>query len=165
MDDVLRGTRENWKYPCSIMFRRYVSHLQSNYHVQARIGVQRASWGGHLPIQMIWYWCCPVHTWDVHLAMFWFAWKTIEPVESSVQSGMHVMDSIVLITFNIWCTLQSLCHQLSTLYFPLQLPTYEPLSLLDQRFRWDQAAEGSWLVFWEYLQVVVHLVHSLWVDH
>jgi len=50
-------------------------------------------------------------------------------------------------------------------HFPLQLPAYEPLSLLDQGYRWDQAAEGLLVRLWEYLQVVVHVVQCLWGHH
>jgi len=64
----------------------------------------------------------------------------IEPVESCVLTEMDAMDSIVLSTCDACCTIQLLCHKLSPLHFPLQLPVYEPLSLLDQEYMSDQAS-------------------------
>jgi len=59
----------------------------------------------------------------------------IDPAESCVRTIMDTMDSIVVSSFNAWCTIQLLCHTLSPTHFPLQLPAYEPLSLLDQGYR------------------------------
>jgi hypothetical protein len=73
MGDVLGGTEYIWKYPCSTMFRRYVSHLQSNYDWRARNGVPRGAFIGYLLIGMIRFCSCPVHAWDVDLSMFWWA--------------------------------------------------------------------------------------------
>jgi len=58
-----------------------------------------------------------------------------EPAESHVWTEMDAMDSIVLSTCDTCCTIQSLCHMLSPPDFPVQLPGYEPLSLLDQGYR------------------------------
>jgi hypothetical protein len=58
-----------------------------------------------------------------------------------VRTEMDAMDAIVLSTFDACCTIQSLCHTLSPRQYPLQLPTHEPLALLDQQYRWDHAAE------------------------
>jgi len=74
MGDVPTGTGYIWKYPCRIMFRSYVSHLQSNYHTWARNRVQRAALAGHLLIGMIQFWSCPVHAWDVDLSRFFVCW-------------------------------------------------------------------------------------------
>jgi len=74
---------------------------------------------------------------------------------------MDAMDSIVLSTCDACCTIQLLCHTLSPPHFPHQVPAYERLSLLDQGYRRDQAAEGLLFLRWEYLQVVVHLVRCL----
>jgi len=71
--DVLGGTGYIWTYPCGIMFRRYVSHLQSNYHCRARNGVQRGVFSGHLQIGMIRFWSCPVRAWDVDISIISFA--------------------------------------------------------------------------------------------
>jgi hypothetical protein len=58
-----------------------------------------------------------------------------EPTESHVRTEMDAMDSIVLSTFDTWCTIQLLWYTLCSLHFPLQLPAYEPLSWLDQGYR------------------------------
>jgi len=141
--DVPKGTGYIWKYRCSIMFRRYVNDVQSNYHRQAWNRVQRGAFAGHLLIGIIWSWSCPVHAWDADLSRFLFAGWMTEPAESHVRTKMDAMDSIVLSTCNAGCTIQLLCHMLSPLHFPLQLPAYESFSLLDQGYRWDQAAEGQ----------------------
>jgi len=73
MGDVTKGTAYIWKYPCRIMFQRYVSDHQSNYHCQAANQVQRTAFVGHLPIGIIPFWSCPGHTWDVYLSRFLFA--------------------------------------------------------------------------------------------
>jgi len=164
-EDVLGGTGYIWKYPCSIMFQRYVSHLQSNYHRRARNRVQRGVFARHLQIGKIQFWSCPVHAWDDDLSRFSFAGWTIELAESRVRTDIDLMDSIVLSTCDACCTIQLLCHTLCPPHFPLQLPAHESLSWLDQGYRWDQAAEGLLVLRWEYLQVVVHLVRCLWVDH
>jgi len=88
----------------------------------------------------------------------------IEPVESHVLTEKNAMDSIVLNTCDACCTIQLLCHMLSPLHFAIQLPAYEPSSLLDQGYKSDQASGGLSFLCREYLQVVVHQVHSLWVD-
>ena len=66
----------------------------------------------------------------------------IEPVQSCVLTDMDAMDSIVLTTCDVCCTIQFLCHMLSPLHFPLQLPAYEPLTLLDQEYMSDQTTQG-----------------------
>jgi len=88
----------------------------------------------------------------------------IEPVESRVLTEIDAMDSIVPITCDACCTIQVLCHMLSLPCFPLQLPAYEPSSLLDQGYKSNQPSGVLWIVRREYLQVVVHQVHCLWVD-
>ena len=88
----------------------------------------------------------------------------IELVESRVLTEKDAMDSIVLSTCFACCTIQLLCHMLSPRCFPLQLPAYEPSSLLDQGYKSDQASGGLSFLRREYLQVVVHQVHGLWVD-
>ena len=96
--------------------------------------------------------------------MFSFAGQTTEPAVSRVRTKMDAMDSNVLSTCDACCTIQLLCHMLSPSHFPLQLPAYEPSSLLDQGYRSDQASGGLSFLRREYLQVVVHQVHCLWVD-
>ena len=88
----------------------------------------------------------------------------IAPVESRVLTEKDSMDSIVLSTCDACCTIQLLCHMLSPQRFPLQLPAYEPSSLLDQGYMSDQASGGLLFLRREYLQVVVHQVHCLRVD-
>jgi len=89
----------------------------------------------------------------------------IAPVESRVLTERDAMDSIVLSTCDACCTIQLLCHMLSPQHFPLHLPAYEPSSLLDQGYMSDQASGGLLFLRHEYLQVVAHLVHCLWVDY
>jgi hypothetical protein len=84
----------------------------------------------------------------------------IEPVERSLLSEKDAMDSIVLSTCDACCTIQLLCHLLSPQHFPLQLPAYEPSSLLDHGYKSDQASVGCR----KDLKVVLHQVHCLWVD-
>ena len=55
----------------------------------------------------------------------------IEPLERRVLTEKDAMESIVLSTCDAWCTIRLLCHMLSPPRFPLQLPAYEPSSLLD----------------------------------
>jgi len=78
----------------------------------------------------------------------------IEPVESCVLTEKDAMDSIVLSTCDACCTIQLLCHMHSPPRSPLQLPAYEPSSLLDQGYKPDQASGGLSFLRWEYLQVV-----------
>ena len=118
-DDVLGDTGYIWKYPCSIMFQRYVSHLKSNYYCRTWNQVQRGAFAWHLLIGRIRFWNCPVYTWDVDLSIFLFAGWTFEPAESCVWTELDAMDSIVLSTFDVCCTIQSLCHTLSPPHFPL----------------------------------------------
>jgi len=87
------------------------------------------------------------------------------PDESRVETEMDAMDSIILRTFYACCTIQLLWHLHSHPHDPLQLPAYEPLSLLDQGCRRDQAAQGNEVLHWEYLQVVVCPVCCVWVDY
>jgi len=89
----------------------------------------------------------------------------IAPVESHVLTEMDAMDSIVLSTCDACCTIQLLCHMLSPSHCPLQLPAYEPSSLLDQGYMSDQASGGLLFLRREYLQVVAHMVHCQWVDY
>jgi len=89
----------------------------------------------------------------------------IAPVESRVPTEMDAMDSIVLSTCDACCTIQLLCHMPSPPHFPLQLPSYEPLSLLDQGYMSDQASGDLLFLRREYFQVVAHQVHCLWVDY
>jgi len=89
----------------------------------------------------------------------------IKCAESRVQTEINAIDSIVLSTGDGCCTIQLLYQALSPQHFPLQLPANESLSFLDQGYRWDQAADGLSVLNWEYLSVVVHRGHSLWVDH
>ena len=63
----------------------------------------------------------------------------IVPVERCVRTEKDAMNSIVLSTCNACCTIQLLCHLLSPTRFPLQLPAYEPSSLLDKGYKSDQA--------------------------
>jgi len=88
----------------------------------------------------------------------------IEPVQSDVLTEQDAMDSIVLSTCTACRTIRSICQVVSRQRFPLQLPAYESSSLLDQGYKSDQASGGLKVLCWEYLQVVVHLVHCLWVD-
>jgi len=66
----------------------------------------------------------------------------IEPVESRVLTEMDAMDSIVLSTCDACCTIQLLCHMFSPPHVPLQLPVYEPLSLLEKEYMSGQASGG-----------------------
>jgi len=74
------------------------------------------------------------------------------------------MDSIVLNTCDACCTIQLVCHKLSSPRFPLQLPGYEPSSLWDHRYKSDQASGGVSFIRQEYLHVVAYQVHFAWVD-
>jgi len=65
MGDVPKGTVYIGKYPCSIMFRRYVNDHQSNYHHQALNQVQSHALAWHLLIEMIRFWSCLVYALDV----------------------------------------------------------------------------------------------------
>jgi len=87
----------------------------------------------------------------------------IEPVESRVLTEKNAMDSIVLSTCDVCCTIQLHCNMLSPLRSLLQLPAYEPSSLLDQGYKSDQASGGLSFLRREYLQVVLHQVHCLWL--
>jgi len=107
---------------------------------------------------------CAVDASDVDLSTVSFAGSMIEPVESRVLIEKDAMDSIVLSTCGACCTIQLLWHMLSPQHFSLQLPVYEPSSLLDQGYKSDQASGGLSFLCQEYLQVVVHQVHCLWVD-
>jgi hypothetical protein len=89
----------------------------------------------------------------------------IEPVECCALTEMDAMDSIVLSTSDACCTIQLLCHMLSLLHFPLQLPANKSLSWLDQRYMSDQTGRGLLFIRQMYLQVVMHQVHCLWVDN
>jgi hypothetical protein len=71
------------------------------------------------------------------------------------------MDSIVLSTCDACCTIQLLYLMLSPPRFPLQQLAYEPLFLLDQGYKSDQASRCLLFLPWEYLQVVVHQIHFL----
>jgi len=73
MGDVPTRTGFIWEYRCSIMFRRYVSHLQSKFHRRAQNCVERDAFAGHLLIGMIRFWSCPVHASDVDLSTISFA--------------------------------------------------------------------------------------------
>ena len=64
----------------------------------------------------------------------------IEPVENRVRTEMDAMDSIDLSTCDACCTIQLLCQMISSPHFPLQLPAYEPSSLLNQEYMSDQAS-------------------------
>ena len=66
----------------------------------------------------------------------------IEPIESRMLTKMDAMDCIVLSSCDACCTIQLLCHMLSPPDFPLQVPAYEPLSLLDQEYMSDQGFGG-----------------------
>jgi len=111
------------------------------------------------------FWSCPVHTSDADQSTFSFAGKMIVPVKSHVLTEMDAMDSIVLSTCNACCSIQLLCYILSPWHFPPQLPGYEPMSLFEQGYISDQASEAPLFLCQEYLQVVVHPVHSQWVDY
>ena len=74
------------------------------------------------------------------------------------------MDIIVLSTCDAGCTMQLLCHMMSPLRFPLELPAYESSSFYDQGYKSDQASGGLSFLRREYLQVVVQQVHCQWVD-
>ena len=88
----------------------------------------------------------------------------IESVESRILAEKDAMDSIFLSTCDACCTIQLLCPMLSPPRCPLQLSAYDASSLLDQRYKSDQASGGLSFLCREYLQVVVHQVHCLWVD-
>ena len=88
----------------------------------------------------------------------------IEPVESPVLTELDAMDSIVLCTCDACGTIQLPCRMICLPHFPLQLPSYEPLSWLDQGYMSDQTSGGLLFLHREYLQVVVHQVHCVWVD-
>jgi len=88
----------------------------------------------------------------------------IEPVESRVRTEKDPMDSIVLSTCDACCMIQSHGHMLSPPRSPLQLPVYEPSSLLDHGYKSDQDSRGLSFLRRKYLQVVVHHSHCQWVD-
>ena len=66
----------------------------------------------------------------------------IEPVDCRVVTEKDALDSIVLSTCDACCTIQLLCHMRSLPHYPLQLPAYEPSSLLDQGYKSDHASGG-----------------------
>jgi len=70
--DMLGATGYIWNYLCSIIFRRYVSHLQSNYHHWARNRIRGGVFAWHLLIGMIRFRLCPVHARDVELSIYSF---------------------------------------------------------------------------------------------
>jgi len=83
----------------------------------------------------------------------------IVSVEYHVLTEKDAMESIVLSTSDACCTIQLLCSMLPHPRFPLQLPDYEPSSLLDQGYKLEQASGGLSFLRREYLQVAVHQVH------
>jgi hypothetical protein len=89
----------------------------------------------------------------------------IEPVESHVLSEMDAMDAIDLSTCDACCTIQLLCYMLSPPHFSVQIPAYEPLSVLDQGYMSDQSSGDRLFLRWEYLPVMAHQVQCLWVDY
>ena len=66
----------------------------------------------------------------------------IESDESRVLTKMDSMDSIILSTCNACCIIQLLCHMLATSHFPLQLPTHESLTVMDQGYMSDEVYRG-----------------------
>ena len=53
MGDVIIATVDIWKYPCSIMFQRYVKDIHLNFTCCAQNEVQRGIYARHLVIGMI----------------------------------------------------------------------------------------------------------------
>jgi len=88
----------------------------------------------------------------------------LECVGSGVLTEMDAMDSIVLSTCDACCSIQLLCHMLSPPYYPLQLPTSEPLSQLDDGYMSDLASGGLLFLRRKYHQMVVQQVHCQWPD-
>jgi len=78
---------------------------------------------------------------------------------------MNTMDSIVLSTCAGCCTIQLLCHMISTPQFPLQLSPYDPLSSLYRRYMTDRDSECLQFLCQELLQMVVYQVFRLSEDH
>ena len=147
------------------MFQRYAYELQSKRHYGARNWARRVAFAGNMLTQLIHFWSHPVQTTDVDLSTLSCTGEMINLVESRVLTEIDVMDFIVLSTCDVCCTIQLLCHLLSPLHFPLQLPAYKPCSLLDQGYMSDEASRGLYILHRQYLPVVVHQVHCLWVDH
>ena len=146
------------------MFRRCAIDPKSKYHRSAENPFHIGAFTEHLQIEMIRFWSCPVHASDADQSAFSCVGWMIEPVQSDVLTEQDAMDSIVLSTCTACRTIRSICQVVSRQRFPLQLPAYESSSLLDQGYKSDQASGGLKVLCWEYLQVVVHLVHCLWVD-
>jgi len=73
ISDVPTGSVSIWRYPCSIMWRRYVNDLQSNYHHQAQNRLERAAFAGHWLVGMIRFSSFPVDASNDDLSMFSFA--------------------------------------------------------------------------------------------
>ena len=73
MGDVPNGTVYIWKYPCSITFQRYVSHLQSSYHHRAWNQVERGALQG----------------------ICWLEWFDFDVVQSTsemwINPGLHLL--------------------------------------------------------------------------
>jgi len=147
------------------MFLGYVNNLQSHYHCQVRKQVQKAAFVGHPLIGMSQLQSCPVLTLNVHWSGILFPGQMIQPFESHMQTEMDGTDSIALSTGDACYTIQLLSHMLSPPYFPLQIPCYELLSLLEQQLISDYTSGGQWFVRLKYLPVVVHVEHFLLVSH
>jgi len=89
----------------------------------------------------------------------------IEPVQCYGLTEIDAMNSIVLSTCDVCCTIQLLCHMLFALHGQLQLPAYEPTSLLGQGYMSDQASWGLLFLHRWYLLVIAHDVHCLRLDY
>jgi hypothetical protein len=133
MEDVPKGNVKICKYHHSIMFQRYANNLQSNHRHQAQKWIHRDIFVEHLLIEMSQCWSYAVHTSDVALSMLLIAGWIIERGKRYMIAKCDAMDSNVLSTCSACCTIQLLCHMISPLHCPLQLPAFETLSRLDQR--------------------------------
>ena len=89
----------------------------------------------HLLNGMIGFCSWPVHAADLDQCRFRKAGYTTPPAESRMRTELDATDSIVLSTLDACYTIQLLCDTLSPQHFPLQLPAYDPLLLLDQGYR------------------------------
>ena len=120
MGHLLWWALDVWKYHCSIMFWRYVNHLQTNCHHWAWYRPQREALAECLLIGLIWFWCCALHAPDGTISTLVFAGYMIKPVESHLDNDINSMHSVVQSSCDTGCIIQLLYHRLSMPYCLLQ---------------------------------------------
>jgi len=100
--------------------------------------------------------------WSIHIFVCWLndwaCWKWCADWKGC--HGFHCSEYLRCLLYNP----VALPYAFPPPRSPLQLPAYEPSSLLDQGDKSDQVSGGQSFLRREYLQVVVLPVHCLWVD-